>query len=80
MSWRHAWIVLHAEEFWLIKSCNKQNINKTEFKKLADQMQKMADDFKELWLLRNKPSRLSDNLKLFKQAKQGLEKLAKTKL
>ena len=59
---------------------NKQNINKTEFKKLADQMQKMADDFKELWLLRNKPSRLSDNLKLFKQAKQGLEKLAKTKL
>jgi len=31
-------------------------------------MQKMAADFKKLWLLRNKPSRLKDNLNLFKQS------------
>jgi len=29
-------------------------------------MQKMAGQFKKLWLARNKPSRLKDNLNLFK--------------
>lgn len=34
---------------------------------IAKDMQKMANDFKRLWLLRNKPSRLKENLNLFKQ-------------
>lgn len=38
----------------------KINISKNE-------INNMAKDFKRLWLKRNKPSRLNDNLKLFKQ-------------
>jgi hexosaminidase len=45
-----------------------KTIRKTELKKLTVQMQDIADDFRELWLLRNKPSRLRDNMRLFKQA------------
>ncbi len=53
-----------------------QTIRKPELKKLASQMQVMSDDFKMLWLSRNKTSRLRDNLKLFQKAKQELEQLA----
>jgi hexosaminidase len=54
----------------------QQTVKKTELKKLAYQTQFIADDFRELWLSRNKPSRLQDNLKLFKKAKVELELLA----
>ena len=53
----------------------KQSIAKTEFKKLAEQTQIISDDFKKLWLIRNKRSRLSDNLKSFEQAKQELDRV-----
>ena len=46
---------------------SRQIVRTAELKKLADKMQNMSDDFKELWLSRNKPSRLRDNLELFKQ-------------
>ena len=47
-----------------------KNIRKSELKKLASQMKVMSDDFKKLWLSRNKSSRLRDNLCLFKKAIQ----------
>jgi len=53
-----------------------QTIRKQELKKLASQMQVMSDDFKMLWLSRNKSSRLKDNLDLFKKVIQELEGLA----
>ena len=39
----------------------------SELRQINKQIQKMANDFKRLWLLRNKVSRLKDNLNLFKQ-------------
>ncbi|MBN1973495.1 MAG: family 20 glycosylhydrolase [Sedimentisphaerales bacterium] len=53
-----------------------QTVRKTEFKKLSIQMHNIADDFKVLWLSRNKPSRLRDNLDLFRKAKLESERLA----
>jgi len=38
-----------------------------ELRGMKKQIQKMAGDFKRLWLLRNKASRLKDNLNLFKR-------------
>ena len=55
---------------------NGETIRKTELKKLESQMQVMSDDFKELWLIRNRTSRLRDNLNLFKKTKSELELLA----
>jgi len=55
---------------------NGQTVRKTEFKKISIQMHSIADDFKELWLSRNKPSRLRDNLKLFKKAQRESEILS----
>ena len=38
-----------------------------ELRGMKKQIQKMAGDFKRLWLLRNKVSRLNDNLQLFRK-------------
>jgi hypothetical protein len=48
-----------------------------ELKQIAGQIQNMAKDFKSLWLARNKPSRLRDNLKLFKMAQEECLRLAR---
>ncbi|MCE5341508.1 MAG: family 20 glycosylhydrolase [Planctomycetaceae bacterium] len=45
-----------------------KNNKYSELRKLQKPFMGMADDFKKLWLIRNKPSRLKDNLKLFQQA------------
>jgi hypothetical protein len=45
-----------------------KNNNLSELRKLNKPVMKMADEFKKLWLTRNKPSRLKDNLNLFKKA------------
>jgi hexosaminidase len=45
-----------------------KSVGKKELYFLKRQMQNMAKDFKKLWLLRNKVSRLKDNLRLFEQA------------
>jgi len=42
---------------------------KTDFS--AEDMRKIAKQFKKLWLARNKPSRLKDNLRLFQQVCKG---------
>jgi hypothetical protein len=55
--------------------CGK-TVRKSELKQLGRQMSNLSEDFKELWLLRNKTSRLRDNLRLFKQTVQESERLA----
>jgi hexosaminidase len=45
--------------------------------RLTDELRAISDEFKTLWLARNKPSRLRDNLTLFKKAQTELLKLAK---
>ncbi len=50
-----------------------KNVRKKELQFLKRQMQNIARDFKRLWLLRNKVSRLKDNLRLFKQICRELE-------
>jgi hypothetical protein len=57
---------LVAKRLWAGK-----NVRKKELQSLKRQMQTIAKDFKRLWLLRNKVSRLQDNLQLFRQA--GME-------
>jgi hypothetical protein len=44
-----------------------KNKRYSELRKMNKQIQLMANDFKRLWLVRNKVSRLKDNLKLFKK-------------
>ncbi|MCD4824761.1 MAG: family 20 glycosylhydrolase [Phycisphaerae bacterium] len=51
-----------------------KNVPSTELKQLAKETQRMAENFRTLWLARNKPSRLRDNMKLFKMtAKECLQ-------
>jgi hypothetical protein len=50
---------------------NGKNVRKSQLQKLNRQMKRMAEDFSELWLVRNKPSRLRDNLKLFRRVQDG---------
>ncbi|OQA03580.1 MAG: Glycosyl hydrolase family 20, catalytic domain [Planctomycetes bacterium ADurb.Bin401] len=44
--------------------------NNLKIKNVNKQISKITDEFKRLWLLRNKPSRLKDNLNLFKRVGQ----------
>jgi hexosaminidase len=55
--------VLAAQRALAIK-----NSKYSQLQKLQKPFMEMADNFKKLWLIRNKPSRLKDNLNLFKQA------------
>ena len=48
-----------------------------ELKQLAEDMGRLADDFRTLWLARNKTSRLRDNLRLFRRARLECEKLGR---
>ena len=48
-----------------------KNVERKELQLLNRQMQNVAKDFKQLWLLRNKVSRLKDNLRLFQRACKG---------
>lgn len=45
-----------------------KKVNKKELQFINKQMKNIAKDFKKWWLIRNKVSRLQDNLRLFKQA------------
>ena len=53
------------------------NVSSREFTKLADRTARLARDFETLWLARNKPSRLRDNLTLFTEAQLECRDLAK---
>ncbi|MFA6134783.1 MAG: glycoside hydrolase family 20 zincin-like fold domain-containing protein [Phycisphaerae bacterium] len=50
-----------------------------EFQALAADMHELAGDFKGLWLARNKPSRLKDNLDLMSRAETESRRLATAK-
>ena len=56
------------------KNRTGKNVKTKELQQINKQMQNIAKDFKKLWLLRNKVSRLKDNLRLFQQAGKGLKK------
>jgi hypothetical protein len=45
----------------------------SELRQTAKEMHNVAREFKQLWLLRNKVSRLKDNLRLFQQACKGFK-------
>ena len=48
-----------------------------ELRKLADQTHRVTRDFRTLWMARNKPSRLRDNLVLLRRAENESRRLAK---
>lgn len=47
-------------------------IQPAQLRRLGRQMENIANDFQHLWLKRNKPSRLCDNLRLFKKTQQQM--------
>ncbi len=51
-----------------------QNVKNSELRQLRKQMHDMGTAFKELWLARNKVSRLNDNMRLFNLAEDELKK------
>jgi hypothetical protein len=51
-------------------------VRNSELRRLSSQMHNMAEDFKVLWLARNKVSRLRDNCKLFQRVEQESWRLA----
>jgi hypothetical protein len=51
-----------------------QNVKSTELRQLSGQMRDIGKDFKELWVARNKLSRLNDNMRLFNLAEDELKK------
>ena len=50
----------------------KKNKN-SELRQIAKEIRHIAKEFKRLWLMRNKVSRLKDNLRLFQQASKGFK-------
>jgi hexosaminidase len=59
------------------KSLRKgKTIKKTDLRQLSSQMHNIAADFKGLWMVRNKVSRLHDNLRLFRRAEKESSQLA----
>jgi hypothetical protein len=53
-----------------------KDVKAAELLKLGRSIKEMSEEFGKLWLLRNKTSRLQDNLKLFKQVEQESYRLA----
>jgi hypothetical protein len=53
-----------------------KNVKAAELLELGRSVKKMSEDFRKLWLLRNKTSRLQDNLKLFKRVERESYRLA----
>ena len=48
-----------------------KNVRNSQLQQLSRQMKRMEEDFSELWLVRNKTSRLRDNIKLFRRVQDG---------
>ena len=57
---------------------NGKTVPVAQLKNIARKMHHISDKFTELWMARNKPSRLKDNLKLFEQTEKECLKLAKS--
>jgi hypothetical protein len=56
-----------------------KNVRSSELLQLGRSMKEISEEFKELWLLRNKTSRLYDNIRLFKQVERESYRLASKK-
>ena len=54
-------------------------VGPAELRGLADDLHAMAERFRTLWLARNKPSRLRDNLACFRRAETQCRRLARRK-
>ncbi|MBW2471142.1 MAG: family 20 glycosylhydrolase [Deltaproteobacteria bacterium] len=55
---------------------NGHYVKRNDLLKIARQMESISKDFRRLWLLRNKPSRLSDNMRLFGKIQREMTALA----
>jgi hypothetical protein len=53
-----------------------KTVERSLLRRLSKQMHEIAKDFRELWLSRNKTSRLRDNLKLFERAARESSRLS----
>jgi hexosaminidase len=53
-----------------------KSVKRSELMQLGRSIKEMSEEFKKLWLLRNKTSRLNDNLKLFKEVERESYHLA----
>ena len=51
-----------------------------ELRKLADDMHRVAEDFSKLWLKRNKPSQLRDNMKHLRRAEREIREAGKKRI
>ncbi len=56
-----------------------KDVKRSELVRLGKSIKETSEEFKKLWLLRNKTSRLQDNLKLFKQVERESYHLADKK-
>ena len=56
-----------------------KDVKSSELLRLGRSIKEISEEFKELWLLRNKTSRLNDNLRLFKRVEQESYHLAGVK-
>jgi hypothetical protein len=56
-----------------------KSVKRSELARLGRSIKEMSEEFRKLWLLRNKTSRLHDNLKLFKQIERESYNLADKK-
>jgi hypothetical protein len=69
--------VLSAERALAIKSIRRgKTVPSTTFKKLAQKMEAISEDFEYIWRQRNRPSRLRDNLRLFSKTQQQMLRFA----
>jgi hypothetical protein len=53
-----------------------KNVKSSELLQLSGSMHDISKEFKELWLIRNKTSRLYDNLRLFKRIERESSRIA----
>jgi hexosaminidase len=68
--------LLAAKRALIAKQLRKGNtVGRAERKQLRSRMRQMAQKFETLWRKRNKPSRLRDNLKQFRNGDEELERL-----
>ena len=56
---------------------NGNKIQTSQLRRLAHQTERISNKFQELWLKRNKPSRLRNNIRLFKKTQSRMLRLMK---
>jgi hypothetical protein len=68
---------LSAERALAVNAFRKKGeIDKSHLCRLANRMEHLGENFRKLWLKRNKPSRLNDNLRLFDKTRRQMLRLA----